>query len=372
MQAVQQILKRCAATTAIGLDVGSSALRAAQLRRQGDRWQITGLAACRRAGGSAHTDDDAAFRARAAHWLQRLPLRGRRVIAGLSQPDIELHAMELPRASGGADPEAQQQAARWEIERLMSLEDGAAETAHWSLPESRQMRTTAMGVAAARTRLDDVLRLCREAGVDCSQVDAAPCALARFGVLYRALTPADRDVWGVLDLGARMSRLVICLDDAPVLARAFEYGGVAWTEKLADSLSVSPETAERHKRDHGIAYVGRSGAARTQAANALGEMIFNVLRMDLDGIIVEVERSYRYVLQCFPGRSAGPLILTGGGGAMLNLDALLRERLGIQVFAPDPAGEGGTGFLACDRIAGQLRESLGSFACAIGLAAGKE
>jgi Tfp pilus assembly PilM family ATPase len=96
-------------------------------------------------------------------------------------------------------------------------------------------------------------------------------------------------------------------------------------------------------------------------------MIFNVLRADLDEMAGELERSYRYVLQCYPGRAPGPVILVGGGAAFRGLDVLLHERLGVEVFSPEQSipPDCRLDFSACNRD-GQL--VISEFAGAIGLA----
>lgn len=363
----QALINRKATRSPVGLDLGSEGARAAQVVRRGDTWSVTTLASWRVPRGSPGLDADSAARERLAHWLRGLQIGGRKTVAGLSPPDVEIHAMELPRPSGGS-PEEQRRAAQFELARLAGFSDDGAESDFWWLPESRSMTTTALGVAAEKSCVAQSLDLCRRARLDCVQLDATPCALARFGYLIRGPAATHDDVWSVLDLGARMSRLILCVGEIPVLARAFDYGGRLWTRKLAESLSVSEETAERHKRDHGIARIARSAPEAPPATHLLGEMIYNVLRADIDAIIGEVERSYRYVLQCFRQRRPGPLILAGGGASMFNLDALLAERLGIEVIVPACENSEALAALHVDAVAGQTREPLTVFACAIGLA----
>lgn len=371
MRGVRERRFRRLSYSPVGLDVGGAAVRAAQLRRTGDTWSACLLGSWRLPEGSAGLSEDGNAVQRAGRWLSQLGFRRRVAVAGLSAPDIELHAMELPNMPSSTTPRQRRQAARWETERLMSFEQGTAEIDHWSLPESKVMSSTAIGVATSRTGLDRVLEMCETAKLECAQVDASSCALARFGTLSRGPDAEKEDVWGVLDLGARMTRLIVCVGETPVLARAFDYGGQSWTEKLASSLSVSEGTAEMHKCDCGIARVARDAGQSSEtskAAGVLSGMIYNVLRTDLDLILDELERSYRYVLQCFPQRKPGPLILTGGGANMRNLDALFSERLGIEVVVPSLEDRRVAQRLDFDLVNTQNCEPMCNFACAIGLA----
>jgi Tfp pilus assembly PilM family ATPase len=358
MHLLQARAERKTVYSCVGLDVGATSLRCAQLKRVRGGWRIHLLASWLAPTGIPDFRHHESARARAFQWLTELEFTRRQAIAGLSPPDLEHHAMELPPIPA-AGAEALQQAAHWEIERLMTYEEGTAQTAFWSLPGGRALRATAIGVAAPRANLDQVLEICRAGRLDCMQVDAASCALARFATLLRE-PEAAQEVWGVLDLGLRLTRLVIVVDDTPVLVRAFEMCGERWTQHLAGTLQVTTTTAERHKRDHGLQPPRRGGGGPP-----LAEMIFNALRADLDGLVAEIERSFRYVLGSFPKRPPGVLLLVGGGASMRNLPELLTQRLGIPVRAPQFDGS----VPLLEKTSGcTAREPLSAFAGAIGLA----
>lgn len=349
--------------TPIGIDVGRDAVRAAQLHRSGDRYTVTRLGSWKIPPGM-NLQKDERLVGRLGVWLQQMGFRRRNCVMGLSSPDVEIHAMELPKS---INPAQSKQAARWEVERLMSFEEGTATIDYWPIPESGQMTSTAIGVAAAPNAFDTLRPICEQAHLTCTGLDATSCALARFGALYRGPV-SNADVWGVLDLGARQTRLTICVAQVPILVRSFNNGGQKWTDALGAALSVSVGAAERHKRDHGI---GSAQKRRSDDAFSGGgpvaEMIFNVLRDDLDAVVAELERSYKYAIRCFSDRPCGPLLLVGGGAGMKNLSSLLTEKLGIEVVVPTPEDAGEHCQLDFTPVAGNLREPLAEYASAIGL-----
>jgi Tfp pilus assembly PilM family ATPase len=386
---------RRTAPTVLGLDLGQAAIRAVQLRRAPDSPSS--------AGGAGDTqpfagpwmvidavqwdrrpDEPAELKTgwseRLRRGLRQRAFRGRRVAVGFSSPDVEIHALELPDdAAAGQAPVVA--AARIEIERLMSFEDGSAETDFWRIPRGRGTRTDALGVAAPRARVLEIWDLCRRAGLDCRRIDASACAVARLGTMLRFAGP--RDIWGALDLGYRAARLALCVDDVPVLARAFDTGGAKWTARIAEGLQVSPASAELHKRDHGLALAGRGLRRRNRAAAAddevhavpaatahvpndeLAGMITSILRSELDQLAAEIERSYAYVQQCFPERGIGGLMLVGGGALTRNLEHHLSQRLGISVRAADGWSAGERSAL---RWSGTQRQPISTLGVAIGLA----
>jgi Tfp pilus assembly PilM family ATPase len=318
--------------------------------------------------------------------MQQNDFYGRTLVVGLSQPDIEVHALQLPGLRDCGDDEQADAAARWEIERLGRFDKGTTETAYWHLPPARGTRTTALGVAAPRQIITEIWDLCRSAGGDCRRIDAATCAQSRAGVLLRPLK--QDEVWGILDVGARAVRLVLCVDDVPVLARSVGGGGQGWTQIIADTLKVSGESAELHKCDHGIrppSSAGRSGtasggresdeaAATAGPLAAVAQMVYSALSAELERIIGEIVRSYEYVLQCYPGRHAADLILAGGGAALGHLDTYLAERLGVHVAQADAYLQRADSLVSVDPAVastGQAscgREPLAAYFGAIGLA----
>ncbi len=375
------------ALTPIGLDIGQSFIRAVQLNRQdspaGPRWRVIDAAQWEQrpgadagrasAPGLPGMTTDAAGRLERG-FRQRV-FRGRRVVVGLSPPDVDLHALELPPEAEGENRTPLAAAARIELERLMRSEEGSVETDFWRVPPGRASRITALGVGAARARVLDIWNLCRDARVDCRAIDALPCALARLGSLLHVAPP--RHVWAALDIGLRAARLTMCVGEVPVLVRLLDAGGQKWTQRIADGLQVSPESAERHKRDHGLALARRGvrrrgaagaadiGAAAGSGAADLSGMIAAVLRVDMEHLVAEIERSYSYVMQCYPDRSVGSLLLAGGAALTRNLDRYLGEKLGIEVRGVDEYVVGADSPLIWDQ---SQRQQAGQFAAAIGLA----
>ncbi len=403
--------------TPIGLDFGTTAVRAVQLRRVGSRYSVVaaielGLRSER--DGEHRKGSSQGLARRIQRALAQQDFRGRQVVMGLSPPDVEFHPLAIPIPwEAGARKQIDStlmQAAHIEVQRLAGFETKQVETDWWSVPPGRGTDTTAMGVAARSDQVIELCEMCRMMGYECQRIDVSPCATARFG--FALHPPSDNQVWGVLDVGARSTRLTICIDDVPVLARAVGGGGQELTQRIAETLEITPESAEVFKRDHGMQLPGsarphdasapaprasddpelqptgvaaaspgesEAGELRdrtsatdpghtgtaTQVLPEVASMIYSVLRPNLDFLCQEIERSYAYVLQLYPDRCAGPLLLLGAGAAMKNFDCFLSDRLGIRVTDAEA-------LRSEDRINFSTggKERLGSLACAIGLAIG--
>ena len=324
----------------IGLDIGAAGVRAVQLTRSADGYVIANAAHGDRPRTAEQDSADLhPLATDIEECIRRASFRGKAVAAALASPDVEFHTLELPAAALRSDEAETAQIVRFEVERLMSGSQAPVETRHWALPETTVPAPSAIGAGAAHESINRTIEACVEAGLTCADLDTSATALCRFGaVLHRW---AKDQVWGMLDVGDRQTRLVLCLDARrdrggsveTVLVRTTGPGGRAWTQRVADALQLSFKAAEIHKRDHGIALTGRLNRtpAEEGARSELASLILGALRADLNEIAAEVKRSYEYVLSCYPGRQAGDLVLCGGGSALRNLPEFLTNALGIPV-----------------------------------------
>jgi len=352
----------------IGLDVGPRNIRAAQLERSGHFWRVLRTACWSKREDEIGTHASDGFTRRIGRMLQQGEFHGRRVIAGLSVPELEVHSLEIPDRGNSEPGGTFDQAVRWELQRVMSIAEDSAATSYWRLPASAGTRNTAIGVAAQASEVDAVSELAESLGLDCERVDATACALSRLGSVLRGRPDVDQQaVWGVLDVGYRMLRLVVCVGESPALVRILGHGGQAWTESVAGALGLSAEAAEVHKRDYGIdsprAPTGEADSP--EPSTEIATMIRSILNADLEAAVGEIERSYEYVMRCYLDRGAGELLLVGGGADMKGLNGYLTEKLGVEVQRIDDIIQTPGAPVSASP---SIRESLGPYACAIGLA----
>lgn len=394
----EPVVKARRRSVRIGLDIGASGVRAVELTGKRDGYVVTNAACCdfSRTAGDENVNPRQLAR-QIEDCFRRMGIHGKSVVVALAPPDVEFHTLELPRATLRADEHDVAQVVRFEVERLMTQPQTDVETRHWRLPESSIPAPNAIGAGVSQVVIARTIEACAQAGLTCSALDTTATALSRFGVVLNSSPhrsravgpvgghPTDR-VWGILDVGDRQSRLVLCLGDTPVLVRTAGAGSRAWTQRIADALQLSYKAAEIHKCDHGIAVTGRTAAPPLKGGGAvcrqtrtsteegtrdvgtrseLASMILGALRADLNDLAAEVKRSYEYVLSCYPGNQAADLILCGGGSCLHNLTEFLGNALGITVCQASSYLQGDTCRL---RFATEWKASLEGLAVAIGLA----
>ncbi len=335
------MLNRQRKRTPIGLDIGVRGVRAVQLTRPGDEFVVFCAAAHEGShAGSDTVDQTQRLTTHIQGCVRQATFRGRSAVAVLNPPAVEFHTLELPAAVLASRDASTAQVVRWEVGRLTSEPIDDIETGHWALPPTKVSAPNAIGLAVRRERVSQTFASCARAGLRCTGIDVGAAALARLGTILH--TWNSEEVWGILDIGYEEARLLLCVDDVPVLVRRAGPGGQAWTMRIADSLQMSLNSAEVHKREHGIALTSRGARKESQnpPAGEVASILLGTLRGELKDLASEVKRSYEYVLGCYPSRHAADLILVGGGATMRNLSEFLTSVLGIPVrSACDYLGE---------------------------------
>lgn len=359
------ILTSIRQTTPIGIDLGSAMSRAVQLTRAGERWRLTAALSCE-ADSGGEADRGHLDMGRIGHLASRSCLRGRSACVAVSSPEVHFHLLELPSSALTADIAGGTRSTplvQNEMERLTGGVLSPAETRHWTLPGAAANSPNAIGVALARPVAETIVYSGERGGLRCDRLTTAPTALVAAACYLGR--PPEGHVWGILDVGLRESRLILCAGQMPVLVRRAGSGGRIMTERVAQALGLSTKAAEVHKCDHGIAAPSCREMRDESRRSELPSLIIGALRSELTEIAAEIKRSYEYVLRCFPGRTAGDLILAGSGGMMKNLPAFFSQALGIAVR---PASSY-LGSSDCRlEIQEGLRAPIEAFAVAIGAA----
>lgn len=325
------LLRRRQKRTPIGLDIGTSGVRAVQLVQWTDGYAATRVATSEWQHSLAEDDGVHEPQGRIRSCLRRGEFRGHDTVTALQPPAVEFYTLELPSAVLGGEDVNLAQVVRWEVERLATEHADDLGTAYWLLPPTKVPAPNVISVAAQRDVVAAKLKSCADAGLACVGVDVGAAALARFGTVLR--TWSTEEIWGVLDVGYAEARLVLCVAGVPVLVRRAGPGSHAWTERIAESLQLSGKAAEVHKREHGIALTGRGVRARSDdvPGSEVAGILLSTLRRELKSLASEVKRSYEYVLSCYPGCRVADLVLVGGGVAMRNLPEFMSDALGIRV-----------------------------------------
>lgn len=319
--------RRLRTSSPIGLDLGAGGVRAAQTVRRRDCWTVERVTMYEHPdrndepSGSPHPDD-------VERCMQQAEFRGSVTVAALTAPDVEFHALELPKQVVSQQADTAEQVVKWEVERLTTFRGVDVRARHWLLPAATGSAPNAMGLVSPCDVITRLVDVCSTGRFHCDRVEAAAFAMCR--VSAAVLGARKNEVWGVLDLGERQARVAVCVGDVPVLVRSVGTGGREWTDRVAATLNITRRAAEIHKCDHGVALNARRAKER-EPTSRIASIIYGAIRGELGALSNEVKRSFEYVLGCYPNRDVTDLVLVGGGARTRNLPDLLENTLGVRV-----------------------------------------
>ena len=142
-----------AKTTPIGLDIGVRGVRAAQLTRRSQTYALRAFVRSERPEVPAASEkNEVSMSGYIRNCLHQTSFQGNDVRAGLSMPDIDFHALELPESIGDEKEEEVGRIVQWEVQRLTTRQSEKLETRHWLLPAARPAAPNAIGAAAGSTQ----------------------------------------------------------------------------------------------------------------------------------------------------------------------------------------------------------------------------
>ena len=323
----------------IALDVGSTAIRAIQMERNGNgpsirEWLTEPLVSKADAGqdgpeiapleGLAHTRPGILK-----------PFAGREVVTLLGPPDVEVCSLHVPSTLLGRDKASLIRNVGNEVERHVHMSAASAEIDLWPLPPGQSDGPNIMVAAAPRAVIERLLAWIRDQGCVCRRIDLAPLAIMRG--CARIMDGLDENkLWGVLDIGLRSSRFYVGWAETPVYVRSLRASGDLMTRRIVNELSVELEMAERYKRHFGIRaesggyrpFVPQQGGIDGQRMSGI---LLGALSPIIRGMAEDIEKSFRYAMDLYPSLSVGGLVLMGGGSSLEGLPELLGKLLEIPV-----------------------------------------
>jgi type IV pilus assembly protein PilM len=303
----------------IGLDVGSTSVRAVETGRGKDSTVITRFGqaplpdgAVR--GGVVH-DDKAVTLALKQLWAST-GFRGRKVVLGVTNPQIVVREMAVANLPG----RELKRSLPFQVRDSLPLPVERSLLDFYPL-EDATGRETVRGllIAAPKEAVLTAVRAVERAGLHVARVDLASFAL------LRAASRLDSQVEAVVDIGAQATTVVVHADGEPLIVRTIPRGGAEITQTIAARLGVPFGEAEALKCRVGLLDGADPGTA-------------DVIRSAVGPVVNEIRSSFAYLNAGGRQARVSRLALSGGGSLLPGLDRALGEQLGVEVVMADPTG----------------------------------
>lgn len=315
------------AKTVIGLDIGTTQVRAVEVRRQRGDVSVLRYAEAALPLG-AMQDGEVTDTLVVADALKKLWSAGkfshREVVLGIGNQRVLVRNLELP--SMPMDQLRSSLPFQVQDNLPVAVEDALLDfypTAKLTGATGETLR--GLLVAATRDTVRANVAAAESAGLRPLVVDLNAFALLRAHMLGR---PAD-DVVALVDIGARITNVVVAQYGRPALVRTLPTGGLHLTDAVAGTMGVSHLEAEDLKRQVGVGLnVPEQYQAAAEVVNHLGQALIESIRNTLV-----------FYSSNNPGQGISTVVLTGGGAHLNGLGQYLASASRLPVVVGNVLGD---------------------------------
>jgi len=231
-------------------------------------------------------------------------------------------------------------ALKWEMRNYISFPIDQAVMDHEILQEIAEGGVKKLKVAVAccpQETIDRYLELISLAGIGPSLFTQHGFALKN--VITRLCSKENKTV-ALLDIGYNFSELLIFQDRELVFSRKLPVAGQNFTLEMTQALAsdrgkteLTLEEAESIKKKHGIL---SSDDSKILDDRITTTQVISLLRPNLEKLVTEIERSFAYYREKEQGTPVELLLLLGRGSNLKNLPKNLSESLRIPVQLGNP------------------------------------
>ncbi len=338
----------------VGLDIGSSAVKAVELKAAGKGYRV---AAFRTEPIPPDSIVDGAIIASAAvaesirRVFESRAFKTKDVAASLSGNAVIVKKISLPVMT----PTELDESIEWEAEQYIPFDIQDVNLDYQILdagssPDSKGMMEVLL-VAAKKEKIADYTGVIAQAGRTPVVVDVDAFALQNAYELNYGFEP--HSVVVLLNAGASATNINIIANGQSVFTRDISLGGNAYTEAVQRELNLSFESAELVKKG---ALVG----------GATFEDVVPVLRAMTENVLLEVQKTFDFHNATATTEPITGIMLSGGASRVEGFADALQKRFNTPVEMFDPFRK-----VALDarKFSADARESIApTAAVAIGLA----
>jgi type IV pilus assembly protein PilM len=310
----------------VGLDIGSSAVKAVALKRGRGGWSLVAAGEAPLPEGSLQDGSAAeptAVSAVVSDLLDTLRLRRARVAAALSGHAVIVKRLSLPAMSQAELNEA----IPWEAEQYIPFDLSDVQLDYQVVNSGTDAAKTSLDVllvAAKRDRIDDRTSVIAQTGRHPAVLDIEAFALAN---AYQMNYPERTDPLSAL-VHVGQGVTIVCL---------LEHGEPAFTRDISIGGHIHVEAILRALGPGGLDEIGARRILHGQFPPDINpEQVTAVLREASAQIVLEVRKTVDFYRATAPVEKLSRVVLSGGAYQAVGLVDLLASEFGAPVDVFDP------------------------------------
>jgi type IV pilus assembly protein PilM len=308
----------------VGLDIGSSAVKAVELTRSKKGYEVTGFA-FEALGPDAVVDGAIMDAPAVSETIKRTFASGKfklkTVAAGVSGHSVIVKRVVVP-AMTEADVEVSIQ---MDAEQYIPFEIAEVNLDYQIVGPGSTYGDDEPGyevvlVAAKKDKIQNHTNVISLAGRVPEVVDIDAFALQN---TFEANYPDDPHVTtALLNIGASLMNINITKGGMPLFIRDVSVGGNQYTDILQKELQLNFQEAEDLK-------LGKTGGSEV-------EMVQPLLESITDMLIMEVQKTFDFFRETYPSESITQVLISGGTSHMPGLAAKIQETFGYPTEVLNP------------------------------------
>jgi type IV pilus assembly protein PilM len=309
----------------IGLDIGSSAIKAAELRQvgKGGTYQLVNLG-MEPLPPEAIVDGTILDSAMVIESIQslfgRLRAKTNDVGTSVSGNAVIIKKITLPRMT----PEELSESIQWEAEQYIPFDIDDVNLDYQILPAAGEAESDSMDVllvAAKKDKINDYTSVISQAGktpvlVDVDAFAVQNCYEVNYGF-------GEGEVVALVNIGASLMNINIVHNANSIFWRDISIGGNQYTDAVQKELSLSYEQADSLKKGLSVEGVHQENVSP----------VLDSVSQDICG---EIQKTFDFFVATSSCDKVDKIALSGGSSRIPNLDHMLAERFGTPVELINP------------------------------------
>jgi type IV pilus assembly protein PilM len=306
----------------VGLDIGSSGIKAVELTKSKKGYQLTGFA-CESLSPDAVVDGAIMDAPAVADSIKRLFLSGKfkpkTVATGVSGHSVIVKRVVVPAAT----PSDLEASIQFDAEQYIPFDIAEVNLDYQvvgpGITAAEEPGMEVVLVAAKKDKIQNHTNVISLAGKNPDVVDIDAFALQNVFEANYNVNP--NTTIALLNIGASLMNINITKGGMPLFIRDVSVGGNQYTDILQKELQLSFEEAEELK-------LGKNGS-ETQAVQPLLESITDML-------ITEVQKTFDFFRETYPSETISQVLISGGTAHMAGLAERIQATFSYPTQVLDP------------------------------------
>jgi type IV pilus assembly protein PilM len=305
----------------IGLDIGSSAVKAIELKKRGSTYELVNLGM--EPLGQDTVVDGAIMDALSVSSAVDKIFAENKIKTRQVATSVSGHSVIVKRITVTAATEEELYAAiPYEAQQYIPFDMADVSLSYQALgPASSGTGTDVMLVAVKREKILNHTNVLSQVGKIPTVVDYD--GFAMFNAFEVNYDPAPDQMAGLLNIGASIMNIVIGRGGVPLFTRDVSVGGNQYTDTLQKELDLSFEDAEKLKQGLEVANV--SPEQKTAHLRSVSEIL-----------LLEIQKTFDFFRQTTSTENIQHIYLSGGTAKIEGLVDQLKAEFGIPVAIINP------------------------------------